>query len=483
MGYGSYHRDVEQARQEVGTTRSSQDAFAYSARAKAGYVKEVHPDLNIKGKRRECRDSAEHKSTTPIAVLMDGTASRGEDAMRIYEQVPSFLGSLKVSGVVPSPQICWAMIGDANSDRAPLQFGQFESDRRLDTQLGQIWMEEGGGGTGEESYELGAYFLARKTDLDCNNRGQKGFAFFLGDEAPYATVSKTLVERYVGDDLRSDIPTEKIFRELQAKYHPFLIFPRSSMDKRRRSIDTEIQRRLEKAGGRFKDVDIRVSLIWQSRDDLDLHCMTPHGEHIYYGAKRASCRGELDVDRNVSGEDPKPVENIRWAKKDAQGGSYKFWVELYGYHELHGRAVPFKVEIDVDGEITSFEGAIKPNAIGQRGAVTVAEFNFAPGHGMGRGMKKEGEDPFAPYADEVILGKWERYIPAANILRVQEASSAVEVMIGAMALQTGKMDLEAFAQDMAARKVPSKRREDVMAALGEFARSGVLSDVGGGAFV
>ncbi len=472
MGAGNYHSDVRVAREAVSTTRTSEQAFTYSVRASAGQAKGVHPDLNIRGKTRECRDSIEHPTTTPIVVAMDVTSSRGRDARAIYEQVPSFLGSLTVSEVVSDPQIMWAAIGDANTDKAPLQIGQFESDRRIDDQLGKIWMEEGGGGSGEESYELVAYALARKTELDATARGKKGFVFFTADEAPYPVVSRDFVKSYLGDTLPSDIPSEEIFRELQRKFHPFVIFPRSSMKDRQSAIDSEIRQRLERLGGRFKDVSIRASLIWDDRNDLDLHCLTPSGEHIFFGNRRARCGGELDVDRNVNGEDPKPVENIRWAKGSARKGWYTFYVELYRYHESPHDAVPFRVETDVDGVINTVNGAIKPGQLHEKGRVEVAKFFFDP-----EASGNPAPDAHDPYKDEVILAKWGRYLPAANILRIADPASAVETMLGVMALQTGKMDLARFVENMTERRVSRERQADVRAALETFAANGVFTEV------
>ena len=54
-------------------------------------------------------------------------------------------------------------IGDATCDRVPLQVGQFESDNRMDDDLGRIVLEGGGGGQQTESYELAMYFMARHT--------------------------------------------------------------------------------------------------------------------------------------------------------------------------------------------------------------------------------------------------------------------------------------------------------------------------------
>jgi hypothetical protein len=142
-------------------------------------------------------------------------------------------------------------------------------------------------------------------------------------------------------------------------------------------VDAEIRRRLTKAGAKFENCDIRASLIWHDRNDLDLNCKTPSGQIIYFGNKRAD-EGWLDVDMNVCGETREPVENIRWAKGTAPEGRYQFWVDIYAYHEYEflGRArppTPFRVELDVNGELFTFDG----NAItvGQR--VLVADFNYS----------------------------------------------------------------------------------------------------------
>jgi len=142
-------------------------------------------------------------------------------------------------------------------------------------------------------------------------------------------------------------------------------------------IDAEIRRRLVDAGGRFADCDIRASLIWENRNDLDLLIYTPNGDYIFYGNKRDRCGGELDVDRNVQGETTTPVENTRWPRGRAPAGRYEVRVWNYRYHEPAHTPVPFALELDVGGEVFRFEGEV-PAGSTQRER-NVVEFIYTPG--------------------------------------------------------------------------------------------------------
>lgn len=47
---------------------------------------------------------------------------------------------------IPDPQVLFSAIGDAHTDCAPLQIGQFESGLEMDDWLTKIYLESGGGG-------------------------------------------------------------------------------------------------------------------------------------------------------------------------------------------------------------------------------------------------------------------------------------------------------------------------------------------------
>ena len=222
MGSGRWSTDVYDAaaryRAATGTS-----AFAYSD----GGATAVHPRLDPMGVRiRESQDSAEHPTSLAIAVLFDVTGSMHRVPRLIQRRLSNLLGLVLDQGYVAHPQILFGAIGDATCDRVPLQVGQFESDNRMDDDLGRIVLEGGGGGQMTESYELAMYFMARHTSIDCHEkRGRKGHLFFIGDEMPYPRVRAREVARVIGDELIDDIPMRTILAELSGKYHVYYVLP------------------------------------------------------------------------------------------------------------------------------------------------------------------------------------------------------------------------------------------------------------------
>lgn len=480
MGGGFYDGDVGQR------TRSTTDEhFNYHGHGPDADAstsrREVHPDLNPKNATRECRDSAEHPATTPIVVAMDVTRSRGDDAKIIFNKLPMFIGQIIMKGYASDPVISFAAIGDATSgDQAPIQVCQFESDNRLDEALSKIWLEEGGGGTGQESYELMAYFYAKHSVLDSLRRGKKGYFFFLGDEGFYPEVARDQAKAFIGDELSANIPSAKIFRELQEKYHVFLVYPKKTWQERKGDIDAEIKKRLQEAGGMYEGVDFRASLIWNTFDDFDLHVIVKpdsecgYMEHIAYNNKSSvNGKGELDVDRNANGrETRKPVENIRWAKGTAVRGKYQVFVRNYRHHDDNSfRTFPIevKVEVEMNGKIQTFNRTISAetvshgNDLGPTGSdVVIGEFYFNPNE------RPVDNEAYAGYDDATIKNQWAGVIPSENILLIDDPKAIVDVMLGALALMEGT-DLDNYVVDMGQRGQTLLRQNQARKALENLA--------------
>lgn len=219
MGYGSYSHEAHEA---ITMSRSSlprQQVFTQTA---------CHALMDPHGVRfRESRDSAAHPESLGVVFALDVTGSMGAIPDQLArKELPGFMKALLDCGVT-DPQVLFMAVGDAYSDRAPLQVGQFESEaEKMDQWLTWSFLEGGGGALGSESYELGLYFAARHLEMDCVRvRGKKGYLFMTGDENPYPRVSRKQVEALIGDSLDEDLPIERVVEELSTLFEPFFLIP------------------------------------------------------------------------------------------------------------------------------------------------------------------------------------------------------------------------------------------------------------------
>lgn len=221
MGYASYSEESHRAATTARSRQSDREVFTQ--------VTGCHAAMDPKGlKFRESRDSAAHPASLAIVFALDETGSMGGIPKSLAKsELPTFMSEIMNYGVA-DPQVLFMGVGDATTgEMAPLQVGQFESsDQAMDTWLTAINLVGNGGGNGSESYELAAYTIARHTVTDCfDKRGKKGYVFFTGDDAAYPVVSAEKVRALIGDDLREDIRTDDIFRELGERYHVFFLIP------------------------------------------------------------------------------------------------------------------------------------------------------------------------------------------------------------------------------------------------------------------
>lgn len=211
-------------------------AFAYTDSTLRGVPRsqwKAHASLDPSGVTvRESRDSTEHPESLAIAVLFDITGSMHRVPRVLQGALDKFFDSLLQSNYVEHPQVMFGAIGDYNAgDPAPLQIGQFESDNRVEHDLGNIALVGGGGDGRQESYELALYFMARHTSIDCfEKRNHKGYLFIIGDEKAYPKVD-TAALRDVLDVPSQDAPTlEEVVAECQEKYNVYFVIPAGSVN-------------------------------------------------------------------------------------------------------------------------------------------------------------------------------------------------------------------------------------------------------------
>lgn len=174
---------------------------------------------------RESRDSAANPNSSPIILGCDVTGSMGmiaEQLMRtdlikiaegIYDRKP-----------MPDPHIAVLAIGDAYSDRAPLQATQFEASIALADQMRELWLEGNGGGNGGESYSLAHLFAATKTVSDSvEKRGNKGVLITIGDEPIHDKIEGDDLARIMGAQYSQTMTKRQCVDLANASYETFHI--------------------------------------------------------------------------------------------------------------------------------------------------------------------------------------------------------------------------------------------------------------------
>lgn len=128
------------------------------------------------------------------------------------------------------------------------------------------------------------------------------------------------------------------------------------------SVDI-FQDRLDREGG--QDGPIRISLVWENENDLDLFVIDPKGEEISLMKKRSGSGGELDVDMNFERYElsDEPVENVVWtAGTNPPSGKYQVYVSYYNVWDCddgpEGMPTDFQVMVKIDGESEVYDSHV-----------------------------------------------------------------------------------------------------------------------------
>lgn len=227
MGAGIFNTSASAARASM-RARSGATAFTHDLAARAGKAALLHKSLDVTRKpRRESRDVAGKPPATPIMVWLDVTGSMSQIPGLLIQDLNKLMRLIVDGKVVSDPQICFAAIGDATSDRVPVQVGEFEADDKLaEAHLSNIFLEGAGGGQNRESYEMALWFAGSQVDTDAfQKRGEKGFLFIIGDEAPYGKVRRDLVKTYLATAIEKDVSLKDAVAQASKKFHVFVIRP------------------------------------------------------------------------------------------------------------------------------------------------------------------------------------------------------------------------------------------------------------------
>ena len=119
--------------------------------------------------------------------------------------------------------------------------------------------------------------------------------------------------------------------------------------------------------------DVQVLLSWNNYNDLDLACIDPKGNPVWYKNKRTPSGGQLEIDMNRDYPDSRtPIENIFWQPGTAPNGTYEIYLWLYKQHEPHINETPYTITVRYGNRTENFAGRIKK----EDGRVQVCTFTL-----------------------------------------------------------------------------------------------------------
>lgn len=200
-GGGSYYdRDV--------SDRSDRTSRGYTRRAdKVMSRKEGDPLLSPMSRKikTDCK--------SPVVFILDVTGSMGALPKILYDKWPNIVGQIMQNGYLEDPEVSLAAVGDTISDLAPIQVCDFSSLQNLDKWLKRIWIERGGGGNSEESYEMAAWYYANRCDMiDPENP----ILIITGDQRFYEEIDpKSIRVRFIPSYTRTGrFSSKEVFRDL-----------------------------------------------------------------------------------------------------------------------------------------------------------------------------------------------------------------------------------------------------------------------------
>ena len=158
-------------------------------------------------------------ATSSLTILTDVTGSMGEWPKVMFSKLP-YLEYEAKEYLGEDTEIGFGAIGDAYNDSYPVQARPYKKGIDLKDEMNALVIEGGGGGSGEESYELAALYYARNVTMP---NATHPILIMIGDEDYYDQVAPDVAKRYAKVMSPSRLTAKEIFEELTRKYSVYLI--------------------------------------------------------------------------------------------------------------------------------------------------------------------------------------------------------------------------------------------------------------------
>ena len=110
--------------------------------------------------------------------------------------------------------------------------------------------------------------------------------------------------------------------------------------------------------------DVQIHLEWDSYNDLDLICVDPNGDSVFFKRKKVPSGGMLEIDKNAKRPYTKSAqENIYWPEGKAPNGTYKVMVHYFENHDNDIKDTPYRIMIKHGDKVDNLTGIIKRKEI------------------------------------------------------------------------------------------------------------------------
>jgi len=161
----------------------------------------------------------ESKSSSPVVIVCDVTASMGDWPATIFSKLP-YLDLEGKEYLGEDMEISFCAVGDQFSDNYPLQVQDFCTGTDMKDALTSLIIEGGGGGQTNESYDLPAAYYAFNCEIP---NAVKPILIFIGDEGLYDFIDKSGAEKWAQTNVDGRMTPKTLFETLKQKWAVYLV--------------------------------------------------------------------------------------------------------------------------------------------------------------------------------------------------------------------------------------------------------------------
>lgn len=169
----------------------------------------------------EAKHSLKSTASNVIIIVQDVTVSVSAWLLDIFSRMPTlYIEACQYLGT-DDLEILFIAHGDVRTDNFPVQVSRFGRGAELDPIIASFYTRCGGGGQGDESQEIVAYYLLKQVDT---TSAQNVYTYFITDEAACDTVDSRYVKEHLGLPMDYElVQTKDVFSGLQRRGKVFTV--------------------------------------------------------------------------------------------------------------------------------------------------------------------------------------------------------------------------------------------------------------------